>query len=351
MQGLTKGRGRNRYPIHETTPRAAFVFKNKKDTTHLVPALWTIKQALPTVRLDVMIAEHVKSILTVTPWIDSILGYPRFPVGPKWHEDFGRIAALRQARYDAVINLNGSDRTSILTRLTGAPLRLGRVPQRGASFLFQHCFTHTVEAPFREHATYLQNCLCLEKAGFPSIAPVFPITIPDEIESKIKNLLQGLDDFVHISPFTNADERELPATLLAEALNRFDFPYVLSCAANDREARKLSTLLLLLKRPPAKIFRGDLNAAELAALIARSALHLGGDSGALHIALMTGTPSLSWFRRHPGNIEWIPDGPIHRHLIGEGSPSGITGISLEELTSAIAETIRLLHPRKKSDDT
>jgi ADP-heptose:LPS heptosyltransferase len=168
-----------------------------------------------------MIAEHVKAILTLTPWIDTVMGYPRFPVGPKWYEDFGRIAALRRERYNAVINLNGSDRTSILTRLSGAPLRLGRVPQKGASFLWRHCFTHAVAAPFRERATYLQHCLCLEKAGFPTAPPAFPIKVPEVTQNKITNLLQGLDDFVHVSPFTTADERELPVAQLRRCSTGF----------------------------------------------------------------------------------------------------------------------------------
>ena len=93
----------------------------------------------------------------------------------------------------------------------------------------------------------------------------------------------------------------------------------------------------LLRRPSLRVFPGTLSVNELAALVARSTLHLGGDSGALHIALMTGTPSVSWFRKHPGNIEWIPDGPMHRHLIGEESPSGIKGISTEDLIASIAQ--------------
>jgi len=60
------------------------------------------------------------------------------------------------------------------------------------------------------------------------------------------------------------------------------------CRQREEKSR-LARLLKLLKRKPAKIFAGNLSIVELTALIARSSLHLGGDSGALHIALMTNT--------------------------------------------------------------
>ena len=219
------------------------------DTIHLIPALWMIRTSLPQAQLDVMVAEHVTSILELTPWIDNVLGYPRFPVGPKWYEDFGRIARLRQRRYDAVINLNGSDRTSILTRLTGAPLRLGRVPQRGASLLWKQYFTHTVETPFRQQATYKQHCLCLEKAGFTPMPQEFHITIPERIRKKIDHELKDTADYVHISPFTTVDSRELPGEILAEAVNQCDFNFIVSCAPTDREKHKLDGFLEAAETP------------------------------------------------------------------------------------------------------
>ncbi|OYV45401.1 MAG: hypothetical protein B7X06_04575, partial [Verrucomicrobia bacterium 21-51-4] len=63
------------------------------DTVHLVPALACIRAALPQVQLEVMTAEHVTDLLKLTPWVDRVLGYPRFPKGPKWYQDFARVKA------------------------------------------------------------------------------------------------------------------------------------------------------------------------------------------------------------------------------------------------------------------
>lgn len=306
------------------------------DAIHLIPSLWMIRSALPDVRLDVMIAEHIKSIFDLTPWLDTIIGYPRFPVGPKWYEDIGRVRSLRKEKYDVVINLNGSDRTSILTYFTGAKIRLGRVPDRPPLFI-KYCFTNMVEVELLTKPVFQQRCECLEKMGFPKSDMKFPITIPQRAQEKIDNELKDIGKFVHISPFTTADFRELPLGILAEAVNSLDFAFVISCAANEREKNKLESLLKFLKRKPSRIFAGNLNIVELTALIARSSLHLGGDSGALHIALMTNTPSVSWFRQYRTNKEWMPQGEIHKQLVGQASPEGIMGISSDDLVRAIVQ--------------
>ena len=307
------------------------------DAIHLIPALWMIRSALPNVRLDVMIAEHIKSIFDLTPWLDIVIGYPRFPVGPKWYEDIQRVRFLRRENYDAVINLNGSDRTSILTYFTGAKFRLGRIPDRPPLFI-KYCFTNMVEVTFLTKPVFLQKCECLEKIGFPKTEINFPITIPEQAQKKIDRELKNVGKFVHISPFTTEDFRELPVEILADAVNSLNFEFIISCAANEREKNKLESLLKLLKRKPARIFPGNLSIAELSALIARSSLHLGGDSGALHIALMTNTPSISWFRYYHTNKEWMPQGEIHKQLIGQESPRGILGISSNDLAKEIVQS-------------
>src|SRR5262245_6147559 len=70
------------------------------DTIHLIPALNIIRQSLSKAKLHVMVADHIVSILEVCPWIDKVLGYPRFPKGPKWYQDIGRVFNLRKEGYD-----------------------------------------------------------------------------------------------------------------------------------------------------------------------------------------------------------------------------------------------------------
>ncbi|MGF1450150.1 MAG: glycosyltransferase family 9 protein [Opitutales bacterium] len=308
------------------------------DTIHLIPALRCLREALPGARLDVMVAEHIRSILQLTPWVEGVLGYRRFPKSAPLYRQGHYIRELRSGRYDAVINLNGSDRSSILTRLSGAPLRLGRRPKR-RHWYWPLLFTHRVTVPFGEQPLYQQRWECLQQAGFPGDAPRFAAEVPAPARAKASALLEGAEGFFHVSPSTTLDYKDLPLALQADMLNALQrergVPLVLSAAPNDRERARLQALCEHLDPKPLRTFAGDLNLVELAAVIERSSLHLGGDSGALHIAFMLGVPTVSWFRRYADMQEWLPSGERHRAVIGVASPQGLQGLTAADFVTAV----------------
>jgi ADP-heptose:LPS heptosyltransferase len=53
----------------------------------------------------------------------------------------------------------------------------------------------------------------------------------------------------------------------------------------------------------------------LAALLTRCRLHVGADSGALHLAVVLGLPTVSLFRNYEGLGEWLPRGEAHRVVV------------------------------------
>jgi len=314
------------------------------DTIHLLPAARHVRACFPQAELSVMIATHILPLLEATPWIDHPLGYPRYPKGPKPWQDWGRLAAMRRARYDAVINLNGSDRSSILTRLTGAPLRLGRRPDDGGPWFWPALFTHAVHVPRGEEPVYRQNLKALHRAGFPAGEPNFDVSFPSRSIDKANHQLEELPSFVHVSPFANDDYKELPASLLVEFLQAFrshnpELAIVLSCAPTERERNKMQHLLAALPFAPAKVFAGELDLLSLGAVLARARLHLGADSGALHLATLAGAPLLGWFRRYAAMKEWIPDRHGTRIVVGEASPDGLQGLTVEMLLEATREVL------------
>jgi len=321
------------------------------DTIHLLPALWAIRQAWPLAELHVMVADHVTDLLDVVPWVDQVWGYPRFPKGPKPWQDWGRIRRMRAARFDAVINLNGSDRSSTLTRLSGAPLRLGRC--RAVTLKSRLLFTHPIVPSGAKTLLSEQHLELLRTAGLEHAPLEYHISIPEKIRQPLAEGLNipadGRRRLIHVSPFTTQDHKELPVEILAPALNRIhrhasDLPMVISCANNERERVKLRQLTSLLDFAPHRVFAGTLGLVELVAVLGMSRLHLGGDSGALHVAVMTGTPSVSWFRRYEGVWDWMPKGRIHRTLTGEQTEKGILGIEETPLLEAAKKLLEETPP-------
>ena len=257
-----------------------------------------------------------------------------------------KSGACAGKKFDVLINLNGSDRSSWLTFLSGAKERLGRRPDDGGPPFWDHMFTAHVNEPFGKEPIYVQRCHCLERAGFPSARPEFHVEIAAENLRAAQISEADAGTYFHISPFTTADYKELSPEQQAElilVLGR-NFPekkVVLSCAPTTRELSKMENLLTLLPQKPWRVLAGNLNLTQIAAVIKHSAVHFCGDTGTLHLAIMTQTPVVTWFWPNPGIKEWVPaDGKCH--VVSGTNPPDTTflnGISTEALIQAAKAAI------------
>lgn len=325
------------------------------DTVHLLPALWMVRQAYPQAELHVAVAAHITSLMDCVPWVDKTWGYMRFPRHATLKENFQMIAALRRENFDVLINLNGSDRSSWLTAFSGARERLGRVPEDGGPPFWRRMFTAHVYHPFKPEPIYLQRCRCLEKSGFPATQPEFHVEINPANLSAAEIAVADTGNYFHISPFTTADYKELSPAQMAElvAALQQSFPdkkIVLSCAPTEREQMKMSELLALLPQKPWRVLAGSLTLTQLAAVIQHSALHFCGDTGTLHLAAMTNTPTVAWFWPNPGLQQWVPAGEKYRVVVGENPPDARylgkidTGVLVRAAQSVLAATTATPYP-------
>ena len=319
------------------------------DNVHLIPALWLVRQQWPAAKLHLMVNAHVAGLFKVTPWVDRVWGYP---VSPKpgvieslrWAED------LHREDFDVAINTTGSDRSSMITSATRAKVRLGRRPADGGPPGWSLLFTQVMEHPHYEEPMYLQKWKCLRAAGFgrEGDTPEFRVSLDPALRRSAGIAAEDEGRYAHVSPFTTADERELPAAQVVEVIEglRAAHPSLriaISCAPNARERAKLDALLPLLREPPWRVFAGTLGVDALAAVIGTSALNLSGDTGTLHLAMMTRAPAVAWFRTHKGEKEWIPHGPQYGVLIAEGGPrDALHGIETADVLRAAGEALATL---------
>ena len=316
------------------------------DTVHLLPALWMVRQAYPAAELHVTVAAHITSLMDCVPWVNRVWGYMRYPRHATLRENLSMVARLRREKFDVLINLNGSDRSSWLTFLSGAPERLGRLPDDGGPPFWRRMFTAQVHHPFTEEPVYEQRCRCLEKAGFPFSKAEFHTQV-DPAGLRAADISEAdRGSYFHISPFTTADSKELPPAQLAEliaALNR-NFSgkkIVLSCAPVKRELEKMEHLLGLLPQKPWRVLAGNLTLTQLAAVIQHGALHFCGDTGPFHLAVMTNTPTVAWFWPNPGLRQWLPSGGPFRVIVGANDP-GATFLGRVATNEIIATAQSLL---------
>lgn len=317
------------------------------DNVHLLPALWLVRQQYPQAELHVMASAHAADLFKLTPWVQRVWAYPRAPRAPGFLANLDWGKKLRAERFDLLVNTTGSDRSSLLSWLSRAPVRIGRRPADGGPPGWRHLFTQVMEQPYYLEPMYLQKWKALKSAGFVSGAqPEFHVTIDPEFRRAADIAAGDEGHYIHLSPCTTADKRELPLAQQAELLTQLRAAHpglklALSCAPNERERRKLDALLGLLPFQPWRVYAGTLDVPRLAAVIEKAALHLCGDTGALHIALMTQTPTVAWFRTHKGQHEWIPLFPQYRVVIAEGgAEDALHGIDTGAVVAAAREVMR-----------
>ena len=317
------------------------------DTVHMLPALWMVRQAYPQAELHMAVSAQVVSFMECVPWVNRVWGYMRYPRHATLRENIQFVTGLRREKFDVLINLNGSDRSSWLTFFSGARERLGRLPRDGGSPFWKQRFTAHVWCPFGGQPVYVQRCQCLAAAGFPFTQPEFHGEIKPAHLAAAGLSPADTGSYFHLSPFTTDDRKELKPEQLTELIQELENRWpekklVVSCAPNERERRKLEALLRGLPRQPWRVYAGDLNLMQLTAVIQHSAVHLCGDTGTLHMALMTGTPTVSWFRPNPGTEEWIPIGAHHRAVMGTGNDrhAALQGIASADVVKAVEEVMK-----------
>jgi heptosyltransferase-3 len=314
------------------------------DTVHLLPALWMVRQAYPQAELHVTVASHVVSLMECVPWVNRVWGYMRYPRHATVWENLSIIRRLRREKFDVLINLNGSDRSSWLSFLSGARERLGRMPNDGGPPFRKRMFTASVQYPYGSEPLYVQRCRCLEKAGFPFGQPEFRVEIRPEILRVADISSSDRGTYFHISPFTTAEYKDLSLVQLVELITALgkQFPekrIVLSCAPTSHELAKMEQLLAVLPQKPWRVFSGNLNLNQISAVIQHSALHFCGDTGTLHLAVMTQTPVVAWFWPNPAIKEWVPESQKCRAIVGANPPGEtfLHGIATDWLIQAAKE--------------
>ena len=258
------------------------------------------------------------------------------------------VSRLRREKFDVVINLNGSDRSSWLTFFSGARERLGRVPGDGGPLFWRRMFTAHVECPPTPEPVYLQKCRCLAKAGFPSAPAGISRRNRGGKSARGGNCQKPTPEHI----FTSARSRP-PITRNCRRRNsRNSSPrwrkispekkLALSCAPTEREQKKMAALLALLPQKPWRVFAGNLNLTQIAAVIQHSALHFCGDTGPLHLAAMTNTPAVVWFWPNPGLREWVPTGEKYRVIVGANEPGAqyLGKIDTDDLIAAAQSVLK-----------
>ena len=111
------------------------------DVSRTVPALVTLRHAMPDAHIDWLVHEAYADVIRHHPDLDGLVTFPRKRFGAIYYNPAALVEALRWSqglrsnRYDIVFDLQGLLRSGVFTRLTAAPQRVGFTNAREFAWL------------------------------------------------------------------------------------------------------------------------------------------------------------------------------------------------------------------------
>jgi lipopolysaccharide heptosyltransferase II len=276
------------------------------DVVLTTPIPRALKRAFPHARLTYVVEKAAAPVVAGNPHLDQVIvvGRPR---------GLARIASdvalgwrLRRTGYDIAIDLHGGPRSSWLARASGAPQRIGYDIQ-GRSWMYTRVINRPRELR-RRHSVVNQWDLLEAIEGWPGSAPdpardSLEMALDPAADARISARLaaKGIGPaheviVAHVSagnPFRRWPEPAFTQLITALAAASPARRIILSSGPSDRDAASRITVAARQQLGPAAeqiVEFGEFDLAELRALVARSRLFIGGDTGPLHIAGTTSTP-------------------------------------------------------------
>jgi len=324
------------------------------DSVHLVPALWEIKRHYPRAQLHTLSAAVGAELLGLAPCVDRAWAFPLTPRSPAWWRHWDIIGALRREKYDAAFNFSGADRTIFLTALTGAKWRLAH--EGGRRHYWNRWFiANWVPRQDQGIPVYEQRRQVLAAAGFALERARFDLRVPVQAqESAAANIPANS---IHLSiNAASTPLNEWPLENWAELARMLlasdpAVQLVATAGASAREAARLDRLGEAVPDGRLMCLPG-LNIGQLAALLQRCRLHIGPDTGVLHLAVALGVSTFTLFRKSANMRQWLPPTSLqHKYLaagcrcLEEGRKDCQAGGRAECLAAiSVAEVLEAIRP-------
>jgi lipopolysaccharide heptosyltransferase II len=287
------------------------------DVLLTTPALHALKSAFPKSRLTMLVTRPGKEILAGNPDVDEVMVLDK----SSWRPQVEIVGAVRNKRFELVIDFLCNPRTAIITILSGAPLRVGyNVGMRR--------FAYNVVKPrdeFRDGnkvAKYAAevNLDMVRFLGIKAEDSQLRFGLDEASRRAVREFLasSGLEagKFVSISPSGSWPAKtwklEKFAALADLITGRVGLRVVILWGPGEKGLAE--RMLRLMKTPG--IVACETSVAEAGAMLESSALFVSNDSGLKHIAVALGTPTATIFG--PTNPKtWNPPSARHKAVCAD----------------------------------
>lgn len=342
------------------------------DVVFTTPIARALKRAFPESHLTYLVEPPAAAVVKGNPHLDEVIVAPRARGLARIVTDLNLARRLRHARYDLVIDLHGGPRSAWLAFATGAPQRIGYVIP-GRAWMY----TKVVPRPraLRKRHSVVNQWDLLE--AIDGWTPGAPDAARDSVEMAADAVAEGrIQARLEAAGITAAHELVVAHVSAGNPFRRWPEPafstlvaglaaaspmrrIILSSGPSDREAAARIAAAAKQALGPAAdqvVDFGEFDLAELRALVERSRLFIGGDTGPLHIAATTTTPivgiygpteavrSAPWrdprFPTESVEVDGLSCRPCDQRVCEPGDFRCLTTLKPEEVLSAAERAMR-----------
>jgi heptosyltransferase-1 len=274
------------------------------DVVFTTPAVSGLREHFKDAHITYIVEPAAAPVVAANPHINKVIVSPGRRGMAGFFDDLGLIRRLRAARYDTAIDFHGGPRSSFVTWLSGAPVRVGyNIAGRG--------WMYTIRVPrprhFRprhavENQWDLLNALGIAppNAGRVSVEMQANPHARDAVAARLAHGGVGAGDpviVVHVSagnPFRRWPLDAFTKLVAALVLGGRGRRVVVTSGPSERGAAAKVIEQARALVPETEAGRvldcGEFSLDELRALMDQAALFIGGDSGPMHIASTSTVP-------------------------------------------------------------
>lgn len=277
------------------------------DVVHALPVLNLLRRHWPAAKIAWLVTPACAGILDRHPMLDEVIHFDRRGLARWWrHWPTGQRLrqfhhALRERRFDLVIDLQGLFRSGWLAWQTRAPVRIGFASAREAAPLF---YTHRVRVGTPDQHAIHRYLKVLAALGVPTDPVQFPFAVDEDDRRHVAKLLGDDRPYAVLLPGTNWATKRWPVAYFSQLgqtlREKHGLRTVVAGSPGERElGERINDSLNLC---------GQTTLRQLVALLERASLVIANDSGPMHIAAALGRPMLTLF----GPTNPIRTGPFAR---------------------------------------
>ncbi|MCU5773531.1 putative lipopolysaccharide heptosyltransferase III [Erwiniaceae bacterium BAC15a-03b] len=295
-------------PIPSTfTPRKILLIKLRHhgDMLLTTPVINALHQRYPQAIIDVLLYAETRPILQAHPAIGEIhaidRNWKKLGGWQRFKHEMAVATHLRSRHYDVVINLADQWLSAIITRLSGASVRIGFDFEKRRNPLWQFCHNYLVPTDNHHQLhTAEQNLSALQPLNIPVAGVHASMHYSDSDWQHTKHLLaqQFSQPYIVIQPTSRWIFKCWEDDKMAEVIDQLARPglkVVLTAAPDAKEQAMIDNILSLCKSGDVVSIAGKLTLTQLAALIAHARLFIGVDSAPMHMAAALNTPCIALF--------------------------------------------------------